>query len=484
MNIFWFKRDLRLEDNEALSLACQSNKPLLLLYILEPSLRVDPHTSQRHINFIRESLIDLNEQLNGFETSILLIEDEVKPTFEQLLSQFQISNVFSTEEIGINLTYERDIEMAHWFKENKINWIETQYNGVIRGLKNRQGWSYAWKKYMTAPVAIPDLQNANLTAVSQVDKLQSLFKPIYLWVEPHNFQKGGRYEALQWAGSFFSKRIFDYSKGISKPELSRKTCSRLSPYLTWGNLSIREVYQRCINLKKVAENKRPINAFLARLRWQSHFIQKLEMEPRMEFEAVNKAFLDLEQPENKVFIDAWKNGQTGYPLVDASIRALSESGYLNFRMRTMITSFYCHHLFQHFREAGFWLARQFLDFEPGIHYGQLQMQAGFTGTNTIRIYNPTKNAHDHDPDAVFIKTWVKELAHLPPKLAIEPWTLTPMEEKMYKFKIGINYPERIVDILRTRKDALKKLYGIHKSDYFIKEKQRILDKHTIKRTFN
>jgi deoxyribodipyrimidine photo-lyase len=124
-----------------------------------------------------------------------------------------------------------------------------------------------------------------------------------------------------------------------------------------------------------------------------------------------------------------------------------------------------------------------MDFEPGIHYGQIQMQSGFTGTNTIRIYNPTKNAHDHDPEAVFIKKWVSELANLPAKLAIEPWNMTPMEEELYNFKIGVNYRERIVDISETRKPALDKLYGIRKSEYFKKEKQRILAKHTIKSTY-
>ncbi|MFD1285209.1 FAD-binding domain-containing protein [Mesonia ostreae] len=149
----------------------------------------------------------------------------------------------------------------------------------------------------------------------------------------------------------------------------------------------------------------------------------------------------------------------------------------------MITSFFCHHLFQHFKYMSDWLAQQFLDFEPGIHYGQLQMQAGFTGTNTIRIYNPTKNVHDHDNEAMFIKNWVKELAHLPPKLAIEPWSMTQMDETMYRFKVGRDYPNRIIDMSITRKEALDKLYGMRKSDYFKSERQRILDKHTIKRNY-
>jgi deoxyribodipyrimidine photo-lyase len=483
INIFWLKRDLRLVDNEALFLACNIDKPLLIIYILEPTLIAESHTSERHLNFIKESLIDLNAQLNCFNTQILLVEDEVIPTFEKLITQYQISQVFSTQEIGINLTYERDIKTAQWLLNNGIKWSETQYNGVVRGLKDRKGWSYAWKKYMSATIVDADLKNAQLFTIDDIKQIQSNFKSINCKVEPHNFQKGGRTEALVWADSFFNSRIFEYSKGISKPELSRKTCSRLSPYFAWGNLSIREVYQRSINLKKVTERKRPINAFLARLRWQSHFIQKFEMEPRMEFEAINRAYLEMEQYKNERYISAWKNAQTGYPLVDASLRCVKQTGYINFRMRSMTVSFYTHHLFQHFEFMGDWLARQFLDFEPGIHYGQIQMQSGLTGTNIIRIYNPTKNAHDHDSEAIFIKKWVPELAKLPANLVIEPWSMTPMEEELYGFKLGENYPERIVNIKETRKEALQKLYGMRKSDYFKQEKQRILDTHTIKRDY-
>ncbi|MDT0293019.1 deoxyribodipyrimidine photo-lyase [Mesonia ostreae] len=325
MNVVWFKRDLRLEDNAALQLACEFPEPLLLVYILEPSLIENQHTSLRHVQFIKESLFNLNTLLKAFNTQILLVQDEVKPTFQKLHSEYNIKTVFSTQEIGISITYERDIEMAQWFEEKNIVWTETQCNGVIRGLKNRKGWSYAWKKYMNAEECYPNLDDSNLLLIDDVESIQRNFKIIDCKTPKHKFQKGGRNEAIRWADSFFQNRIFHYNEGISKPELSRKTCSRLSPYFAWGNLSIREIYKRAIQLKNEATDKRPINAFLARLRWQSHFIQKFEMEPRMEFQAVNRVFLELPQPKNERFIDAWKSGLTGYPLVDASVRALKRN---------------------------------------------------------------------------------------------------------------------------------------------------------------
>lgn len=441
------------------------------------------HYSLRHWRFVIESLADLNESLAKFNTSIQLYYNEVKPVFTQIFKNYTIVNVFSTEESGLYITYNRDILFAKFCKQNNITWNEYQNCGVVRGLKNRDTWRKAWYGYMNSVIDKPNFSNAEFVTTQNVQEFNAELPENFKYNKNHYMQIGGRTEGLKWMSSFFDERLKFYSKYISKPELARYGCSRLSPYFAWGNISIREVYQKCVTLKKTSEHKRQLNAFMSRLRWQAHFIQKFEMEPRIEFEAFNKGYLDIEQPYNETFVNAWKDGKTGYPLVDASIRAVKETGYLNFRMRSMSVSFLVHHLFQHFSTGSEWLARQFLDFEPGIHYGQFQMQAGFTATNTIRIYNPTKNAIDHDAEAIYIKKYVPELRDLPIEFAIEPWKLTVMEEKLYNFELGIDYPERIIDIKDTRKIALEKLYAKRKEPLTQSEKERILKVHTLKRRF-
>jgi deoxyribodipyrimidine photo-lyase len=148
-------------------------------------------------------------------------------------------------------------------------------------------------------------------------------------------------------------------------------------------------------------------------------------------------------------------------------------------MRALLASFLCHHLWHHWLHAANHLARQFLDFEPGIHYPQLQMQAGLVGIHTIRIYNPVKQALEHDPSATFIKKWVPELSSLPNQLALQPWAISPLEETFLGFKPGVQYPKPIVNIEETGAFAANMLWKLKQQKEVQREAEKILAKHTL-----
>lgn len=175
----------------------------------------------------------------------------------------------------------------------------------------------------------------------------------------------------------------------------------------------------------------------------------------MEFTPQNQAFTSVEWENDEEKLTAWKHGRTGVPMVDAAVRCFRETGYLNFRSRAMITSFACHALHLSWRKVLYPLAGMMADYVPGIHVPQLQMQAGVTGINTIRVYNPNKQMRDHDPQARFVKEWCPRLADY-------------SAEDIYKHGTGeqvlSDYPDPIINEKERRKQMRDTLYEIKNSD--------------------
>ena len=242
VNVVWFKRDLRLTDHAPLYAACKARLPIILLYVVEPSQRQNPHFSQRHWRFIIESISDMNSQLTraGCEASVTLVHGECIETLEQLQQHHRIHTLFSHEETGDASTFERDQKVTLWCQQQDVHWQEFATNAVIRGSFNRDGWDRHWQQVIGAPQQNVDLQQLRVIRPTALPDWQ----PPGEWRHPDSqFQTGGEFAANQWMDSFFSARSRFCTGSVSSPIASRTYCSRLSPYLAFGNLSLRQAYQ-------------------------------------------------------------------------------------------------------------------------------------------------------------------------------------------------------------------------------------------------
>jgi len=476
--LVWFKRDLRIHDHAPLA-AAQQYDDALALFIVEPEWLQSPECDASHVQFALECLAELRTALARRGLPLLVRVGSAVAVLAQLRQELAYTQLLSHEETGSGWSYARDVQVAAWCQAQNIGWQEFNQTGVVRRLRSRSGWAQRWQARMNAPLQL--LSGGFTPALPLNQPALPILASLGLEATSKSLQAAGEKAARRMLQSFVQVRGRNYRKALSSPLSAEDGCSRLSAHLAFGTISMRTVHQAT----EVAIRDTPepglsyaLRGFAGRLRWHCHFMQKLEDEPAIEFHNFARVCDGLRENDfNKAHFDAWCEGRTGYPMVDACMRSLRATGWLNFRMRAMLVSFASYHLWLHWRQTGLFLARQFLDFEPGIHWSQMQMQSGTTGINTLRIYSPTKQAQDQDPEGVFIRRWVPELARVPLPYLAEPWKMDESVQRMATCVIGVDYPAPIVNDKEAMKAAKDRLYGLRKTEESRQEASGVQARH-------
>lgn len=460
MNVLiWLKRDLRLHDHPALTMAAGMGA-VLPVYVVEPEYWALPDTSARQWGFVAETLEGLRAEMAAVGLTLAVRTGDAVEVLSRLCLRHGITRIVSHEETGNLWTYARDARVAAWARGAGIDWVELPQSGVVRRLRGRDGWQGQRDAFMRdAVLPLPP-------TLSGVEGVEAGFIPTARALRlaedrcPHR-QRGGRDEGARLLDSFLTLRGEPYRSAMSSPLTGERACSRLSPHFAFGTLSLREVVQATMARQVTRPGGQwggALASFQSRLAWRDHFMQKLEDQPSIETDCLSRAAEGLRpRVPDAARLAAWAAGETGLPFVDACMRYLNATGWLNFRMRAMVMATASYHLWLDWRATGPVLARLFTDYEPGIHWPQVQMQSGVTAINTPRIYNPVKQGWDQDPTGAFTRRWLPELAAVPEGFLQEPWKWPG-----FQALAGRRYPEPVIDPVAAQRAARAAVWDLRK----------------------
>jgi len=477
LQVVWFRRDLRLDDHAPLAQAARAGV-VLPLFVLEPDLLYAPDFDRLHYEFLMQSLVELQSGLASLGQPLIVRFGEITQVLQQIAALRPLGALWSHAETRTAVERARDERVRAWARARGVPWYELPQSGVFRGLVRRDGWRKLWFERMSLPVAriprrLPAVPGFEQGAIPQAGEL-GIFDHAPAVRGRAQVARGGESRAWTTLDSFLGERGASYPRATSAPVNAYQVASRLSPYLAWGCISTRTVFQRALAASKALETsggKSPLGvpfapgalaSFNARLRTRCDHIQRLESVPALESKCIDAACEALRGEERAALFDAWASGRTGYPFVDACMRALQARGWLHFRGRALLASFAANQLWLDWRRFKDFLARQFTDYEPGVHFVELQTASGTAGRRALKIYDPVRESRELDPSGEFIRAWVPELALVPQTLIHEPWNLPRAQQLAAGCRLPHDYPLPVVDQAESLAAARARLRQLHR----------------------
>ncbi len=404
MNIFWFRRDLRTKDNASLFHALNSDEKVLPIFIFDNSILDELEKNDARVNFIHNQLVIINNELQKCEKSLAVFYGKPKDIFEKLLAENKVNTVFTNHDYE-PYARKRDKEVYQIFKENNIN-FKTSKDQVVfekNEITKSNGLPYmvytpfmkAWKeKFKTSTfkhypsetllqnfVQITDLANVNLSDMG--------FEVSNQKVQPYHVD---------------SELIQNYEAMRNFP--AQDATSKLGPHLRFGTVSIRKMVA-----KAIAETN---EIFWQELIWREFFMQILWHFPHTVTQSFKPQYDRIEWRNNKTEFELWCEGKTGYPLVDAGMRQLNQTGFMHNRVRMLVGSFLCKHLLVDWRWGEAYFAEKLHDYDMASNIGNWQWVAGcgVDAAPYFRIFNPTTQIEKFDKNLEYIKQWCPDFQEL------------------------------------------------------------------------
>ncbi|KGP74263.1 deoxyribodipyrimidine photolyase [Pontibacillus yanchengensis Y32] len=458
LQVVWFRRDVRLLDHQPLVEALRYGEPILPIYIADPSLWKNSELSVRHLQFIMEGLTELQESFHNRNGTVYVSIQEVEDVLATIYEAFGEFTIHTYAESGTTVMNERNMRVHKWMESQGLQVKEYQQDGVVKGHDNRGTLRKEWNAYMDnslykTPAYIPTVDEEEVPSIlsSSIDKMNRLSVG---GMRIKYGQQGGESLALESLETFLSERSKRYKDDLADPVSSSTAGSRLSPYLAWGNISLRYVVQRTnekISSIEEEDHVQQLKAFLAHLFWHSQYKQWLLDDPLIACESIDSALDDVREDKEETF-QKWCEGETGIPMIDAAMMLLLKTGWINNQLRAMLISFTCHTLGLDWRRPADYLAGLFLDYVPGIHYSQTQLTVGTTDAKSVKVLNPIKLGKNLDPEGTFVRRHIPALKHVPNKYVHEPW-------KYHGF-VHIDYGEPMIDVQEANRRAKEVILSV------------------------
>ena len=457
--LVWFRRDLRLEDCEIIAQATANESEVIPFFVIDPWFYQQQEISSLRVKFLFESLEELDANLRERGSRLYLFEgnsvDMIENLTRSLLEQERQPKLYFSRDVQVEYGINRDRHLLDFYRHNNL----PTYLGINYFLQVEENYDTWWQDYHNyhqqplhptpKQIITPNLDLA-LPQLTLSELWQKYRCFIRTGMDNYHFV-GGEKRAKNTLKSFLEGRYFGYHWKMSRPWLAQQgASSQLSPYLDFGNISSRTIYQHTVAVSKRLYPKSKahfaLKTFLDRMRWHDKFSQRHHFHPEL---AQTNRYPEFDeyysnQPltgEKLALFTAWCEGKTGYPMVDASMRQLDLMGWMNFRMRAMCVTFLTINCGVSWHHGASYFMSRLVDGNIAINHWQWQAQAGITNplSKTFRIYNPTKNLADKDPDLQFVYYWIPELRGY-------------SKSQILKGQCDRNiYPQPILDWKQTRK---------------------------------